>query len=157
MATRARKLSADHVEALNMIDVEFHGASPKEKAVALAWKEYLDHLNNQSFPKDAWAVKMNDLFVELVHKMALCLGYDFDKVHIKNQSYSPIAHGDIENDQLEMRKRMLELLRGNAALPVTTPGVPAASMSLPDARAAAPARTADEPRRELPSNTEDGA
>ena len=42
MATRGRVLDPRHVEALNMIDLEFNG----EKAVTVAWKAYLDHLAN---------------------------------------------------------------------------------------------------------------
>ena len=42
MATRGRALDPRHVEALNMIDLEFEG----EKSVTDAWKAYLDHLVN---------------------------------------------------------------------------------------------------------------
>lgn len=37
MATRATRLSADHVVALNMIDVEFYGNKTEDKAVIRAW------------------------------------------------------------------------------------------------------------------------
>ena len=48
MATRGRTLSLEHVQALNMIDLEFN--NHRDKAVIHAWKEYHNHLN--SFPKD---------------------------------------------------------------------------------------------------------
>ena len=52
MGTRAIRLSPEHVQALNMIDIEFYGRkifgftyqSKAEKEVQNAWKEYLDHL-----------------------------------------------------------------------------------------------------------------
>ena len=44
MATRGRALSVEHVQALNMIDLEFTKASEKE--ILSAWKLYHDHLNS---------------------------------------------------------------------------------------------------------------
>src|SRR2546421_11651457 len=68
MATRAPYVSAVHVEALNMIDVAFRPSTPRQKAVALAWKEYLNHLN-QIPPYDrAWVDKKEELLAELLHK-----------------------------------------------------------------------------------------
>lgn len=137
MTTRARALSMEHVEALNMIDVEFFGRSRAEKDVAAAWKEYLDHLNRPP-ATEAWASKGTDLFTELLYRMAICLGYDFDKVHIKNQSYSPVAHGDLETDQRLVRKGVISLLNGETALPIRVGAAPSlAKPELEDPRAAA--------------------
>ena len=44
MATRGALLSPAHVEALNMIDLEFAGRGRKNETVKTRWKEYLDHL-----------------------------------------------------------------------------------------------------------------
>jgi hypothetical protein len=54
MATRAANLDPRHVESLNVIDVVFHGSSMNETEVRRLWKQYLDHLNDRSYPKDAW-------------------------------------------------------------------------------------------------------
>lgn len=134
-----------------MIDVEFYGGSRAEKQVAIAWKEYLDHLNGTPSAAN-WANRGNDLFVELLHKMAVCLGYDFDKVHIKNQSYSPIAHGNLEAEQNLIRRGTIALLRGELALPVKV-GEPVhpPSLEMPDARAAA-RPIAELPQTETPSS-----
>ena len=43
MATRGNKLSLEHVQALNMIDL-FLERKGKEKAIVEKWDEYLDHL-----------------------------------------------------------------------------------------------------------------
>lgn len=139
MATRARALSMEHVEALNMIDVEFYGGGRLEKDVAVAWKEYLDHLNQRTPATEAWASKGNDLFIELLYRMAICLGYDFDKVHIKNQSYSPVAHGDLETDQRLVRKGVISLLNGERALPIRVGDLAPGAMQreVEDARAGA--------------------
>lgn len=127
MATRARKLGQDHVEALNMIDIEFAGSSPRETQVTRAWKMYLDHLNRPSISGEAWLAKSEELFVDLLFQMAVCLGYDFDKVHIRSQSYAPRAHGDMENDQYTIRKAAIALLQGEAVLPVRMTQVPGPS------------------------------
>jgi hypothetical protein len=135
MATRSRKLGQAHVEALNMIDIEFADRSPRERQVAHAWKMYLDQLN-RPFSGESWLAKTDELFVDLLFNMAVCLGYDFDKVHIRNQSYAPRAHGDEENDQRALRKAALALLQGQTALPVQAVANSAnAPLELPDGRA----------------------
>ena len=96
MATRAQNLSPGHVEALNMIDLEFDGQNKRENKVISAWKSYLDHLGDGSLSPDVWASKRADLFVDLLHSMATVLGFKFDKIHIRRSVYSPKAHGKIE-------------------------------------------------------------
>lgn len=118
MATRAYNVFWSHVEALNKIDLEFDPKNKKEKAVIEAWKEYLDLLNNTFIPMDQWGVKRVDLLVELLHKMAQVLEYDFDKTHIKNSFYSPRIHGETEDEQAALRKGLLEVLNGNKSIPM---------------------------------------
>lgn len=55
----------------------------KEKAVIEAWKAYLDLLGDKSITGEQWGIKRVDLLVELLHKMAVVLDYDFDKTHLK--------------------------------------------------------------------------
>ncbi|MEG6016919.1 DUF6680 family protein [Enterobacter hormaechei] len=55
MSTRAQRLHREHVQALNMIDLEFYGRklpiiriryqTKKEQTVTHAWKSYNSHLN----------------------------------------------------------------------------------------------------------------
>lgn len=118
MATRAYNVSWAHVEALNSIDLEFEGKHPKEKGVLDAWKAYLDLLNTTNLSSEQWATKRVDLLVELLHKMALVLNYDFDKTHIKNSSYAPKAHGELDSQQDALRRMTIELLEGKRSLPV---------------------------------------
>jgi hypothetical protein len=124
MATRAYTVSWDHVEALNRIDLEFDKRKKKERAVLDAWKEYLDLLSNDQMPFEQWGVKRVDLLVELLHKMAIVLDYDFDKTQIKNSSYSPRAHSDTEAQQEALRQSTIELLKGERALPFYITNVP---------------------------------
>jgi hypothetical protein len=118
MATRAYTISWDHVVALNRIDLEFDKDNKKEKAVIEAWKAYLDLLCERSLMPEQWAVKRLDLLVELLHKMAQVLDYDFDKTHIKNSSYSPVAHGNIENEEKAIRTSLIEVLEGKRSVPM---------------------------------------
>lgn len=118
MATRAYTISWDHVVALNRIDLEFDKDNKKEKAVIEAWKAYLDLLGDKTMSPEQWAIKRLDLLVELLHKMAQVLDYDFDKTHIKNSSYSPVAHGNIEEEQGALRAGLIEVLQGKRSLPM---------------------------------------
>src|SRR6478609_140116 len=91
MATRAARLSPEHVQALNMIDLVFYGGakrSKKEQAVLGAWKEYLDLLSEDfarmtEVQQQAHWSKADDLFVNLLEKMASDLGLAFDRVQLK--------------------------------------------------------------------------
>jgi hypothetical protein len=119
MATRGYAISWDHVGALNRIDLEFRVDNEEEKAVIEAWKAYLDHLGSKEISGETWALRGRDLFVELLHKMAKVLNYDFDKTHIKNSSYSPVAHGNLEQELQMIRTLLIEMLQGNRPLQVT--------------------------------------
>jgi hypothetical protein len=147
MATRAATLSPEHVQALNMIDIEFYGRNRKSKEVLQAWRIYLDHLGDQkSFTDNSWIERRIELFIDLMHKMSISLGYDFDKVHIKRTSYFPKGFGDIEDDQTIIRKGIVAWLKGELSVPMrvtdfpdmeplgTQPQIPAAMpKSKPDA------------------------
>lgn len=119
MATRAYNISWTHVEALNRIDLEFDKNHKKEKEVIEAWNEYLDLLGDTDIPAPQWNVKRVELLVELLHKMAKVLDYDFDKTRIKNSSYSPRVHGETEEEQNALRKGLVEVLEGKRPLPMT--------------------------------------
>ena len=49
MATRGNKISLNHVQALNSIDL-FFSKKGKEKIIIDKWTEYLDHLTRNSPP-----------------------------------------------------------------------------------------------------------
>lgn len=125
MATRASGLSTEHVQALNGIELAFYETGKKGKKVLEAWKEYHDHLNkppgsNSSGEKDweGWRSKQTVLFIALLHEMAVCLGYDFDRTHIKNSWYAPEAHGTIEKETHLIRGALAEILTGKRFFPI---------------------------------------
>ena len=125
MSTRAYNISWEHVSALNRIDLEFDNKIPKEKEVLNSWKSYLDLLGDKSITGETWSAKRIDLFVDLLHKMALVLDYDFDKTHIKNSAYSPIAHGNSEQEINEIRSGLIKVLKGEVFIPIQVRGIDA--------------------------------
>lgn len=146
MATRASRVSAEHVRALNMIDLVFYGErtlsmhrrSSKEQQILDAWKEYLDHLNNK-LPDDEiqlWVAQGAELFTNLLYAMAQDIGYKFDRVQLKRGSYAPIAHGELEAEQSELRKATLSLVTGQHALKMNVVGFPIDSEALEANKAA---------------------
>lgn len=114
MSTRAASLAPTHVEALNLIDIEFQVSVAEEKKVVDAWKLYHAHLSDRDYPQDQWPVRKAELLVDLLYEMAVCLGYEFDKAHIKNSSYYPKGYGETEEEQHRLRRAVLDAFDGGA-------------------------------------------
>jgi hypothetical protein len=138
MTTRALGTSAQHVEALNMIDVEFSRPNGEERRVRDTWKAYLDSLSN-FIDGPAAAAQRQQIFVDLLHAMGTCLGYDLDKTHIKNSVYLPRAMTEAEAEQQESRRALNALLSGKISLPVHAVSPPSGPQSLPAEVAPPPA------------------
>ena len=122
MATRANTVSVTHVEALNRIDLEFAEGGQHEKNVVRRWREYLDLLSNKSIPVEQWSIKRLDLLVDLLFEMGVALGYDFDKVQIKNGTYAPVAHSKIEEESQLIRENLIKILEGSKSINVNVLG-----------------------------------
>ena len=117
MATRATRVSPRHVDALNAIEVEFSDGSADDKRVLEAWRLYLDHLGDDNAgDNQQWTAKGNDLLTDLLYEMSRTLRYDFNKITLKKNVYSPRAHGDLELDQYLLRKYIVEMLAGERAI-----------------------------------------
>lgn len=132
MATRAATVSAEHVQALNMIDLEFR--EKRYKSVTIAWKTYLDHLS--SYPKDdeklqpIWGERRVDLLTNLLLEMGRSLGYEFDEVHVKKGIYAPEAHGRLEDENVFIRRGLLDLLYGDTSLKMNVTSFPISQQAL---------------------------
>jgi hypothetical protein len=118
MMHRATPVSIPYVQALNLIDVEFTENSEKEKIVRTAWKILLDHLNDADKDAATWVEKSRDFTSDLLAKMGNCLGYEFDSVHLKKHAYYPVGLGNIEEEQHQLRRKILDLLDGERRIPV---------------------------------------
>jgi len=123
MATRATPLYMQHVESLNMIDIEFFG----NKKITDAWKLLLDNFAN--YPKDTkdkqYQARLNtcmekstDLLTDLLYEMAKSLNYRFDKVHLKRGAYIPKGHADYIMDQEFIRRAFIGVLLGQIPIPI---------------------------------------
>ncbi len=134
MATRAARVSPDHVCALNMIDLVFYGhrilgvlrRSKREQAVLDAWNEYLDHLSTKAGEGELslWTARGDELFTNLLFSIAQDVGFVFDRVQLKKGAYSPVAHGDIESEQMLLRRAAIHALAGETALKMNVVGFP---------------------------------
>jgi hypothetical protein len=124
MSTRASTLEIAHVQALNTIDVVFSGKSAKQEAVRLQWKQYLDHLNDKNYPREHWETRRKELLVDLLDTMGQHLGFNFDKTHLKNQSYYPQGYGDLEAEQAALRHATFEIVSGKRPLTMWVANLP---------------------------------
>ena len=52
-------------------------------------------------------------FNELLFQMSKCLGFDFEKIEIKNRCYSPIGHAEEENTNRLIREGLVKFLDDN--------------------------------------------
>ena len=118
MATRSANLAAAHVEALNLVEVEFDPSVRSEKDVVDAWRLYLAHLNDSNYPPEVWGARRVDLLVELLFSMSRSLGYSYGKNEIRSGTYFPKGYGDAENENTEIRKLWLDVLRGRRRVPM---------------------------------------
>lgn len=128
MATRAARLSPEHVQAINMIDLVFYGRfifgihyrSRKEQAILDAWREYHDNLlNGAELPEaqqHAHFAQRSELFINLLYAIAQDVGFKFDRVQLKRGAYTPVAHEEIESEQRELRRSILRTFSGESAL-----------------------------------------
>jgi hypothetical protein len=122
-ATRGFPLSQEHVQALNLIYLEFDENNKNDKKVVRAWNSYFDHLgavprNADKPQQDAWTAKKQEIFVDLLYEMGLTLGYDFDKIRLKKDIYVPQGHEDLELENRLIRKALLNILSGKWFFPV---------------------------------------
>jgi len=124
MATRGRTLTPEHVQALNMIDLEFTEIS--DKMVINKWKEYHDHLN--SYPRDGdnqkeraviWTQKTEELLAVLLVSMGASLGFEFDSVQIRRGAYNPEGHVNADIELQLLRRMVIEWLGGDRKVAVS--------------------------------------
>jgi hypothetical protein len=117
-----------------MIDLAFYGRHVLgihrrrrgEEAVISSWREYHDHLNTRA-ADDAlriWNVRSDELFTNLLFAMAADVGYKFDRVQLKKGAYSPIAHGELEDQQRALRQHAIDVLSGSTAIKMEVTSFP---------------------------------
>jgi hypothetical protein len=106
IATRASKLTPDHVRALNMIDIVF----VDDKEIIRLWREYHDSLVQPT--SENVDARRHDRFINLLHAMSKNLKFNFDRVMLERVYYLPQGHVDAEVAQIEIRDGMKKMFSG---------------------------------------------
>ena len=134
IATYATRVSPDHIQALNMINIEFYGI----EIVLNSWREYQKHLttpipeaNNTPTPLEErekiakeWIEKGSDLFINLLVSMSKEVGYPFDKATLSNGIYYPVAQQKLEEDNRFLRMGLLDILCKNKPISMNVNSFP---------------------------------
>jgi|SRR6266542_2765316 len=136
MTTRQTMMSADHVRAINSIQVDFYGDTP----VIEAWKAYVDHLgltvDQSPGALERWFERGQDFFFVLLDRMSKAVGYEIDPTDIRRLSYRPRAHGDWEEMQTATARNWAEIVAGRRPLRVVTESAPPADTQTSPPRSA---------------------
>jgi hypothetical protein len=140
MSTRATPVASEHVQALNMIVLEFGGRlfwrpTARDKNVVDKWRIYADHLNHPAPPSDeaaqiAWRAATDDLLVNLLEAMSQALDYSFDRVELKRGVYYPQAHAEADLRKIRFETALVRILTGEASLPMAVTSFPVSEEAL---------------------------
>jgi hypothetical protein len=114
MRTRKNALQPDHVNALNLVEIEFHNAEP----VLAAYRNLMRHINSGGVADEQWVNKHRSFLTKLLSAMATNLGYKIEQLDVFEGGYYPSGWGAESEQQLAMRLGLLELLSGKRSLPV---------------------------------------
>jgi serine protease inhibitor len=69
-----------------------------------------------------WVDRRRELLVDLIYEMGQNLGYDIDKVAIKNNAYYPKGHWEVETEFHALRKAALRVCSGEQSIATTMLG-----------------------------------
>jgi outer membrane lipoprotein-sorting protein len=90
------------------------------KEIVDAWGLYFSHLKtDQGSTPDSqkvWNDKSNTLFADLLHLMAKDLNISFSKTDIIQPSYYPRGYELTEDEQQQLRRLLLELLKNERSI-----------------------------------------
>lgn len=134
IATYATRVSPDHIQALNMINIEFYGT----QSVLGSWRLYQQHLttpdpkaNDTSTPIEErekaaqqWLETGNDLFINLLVDMSNEVGFPFDKPTLSKGVYYPIAQEKIEIENKILREGLLKIICNREPLSMNVTSFP---------------------------------
>ncbi len=107
ISTRAEFLSQNHVRALNTIVVVFNRRS--DQKIREAWRRVLEHAATPT-TNLGWTDRYFDLKVDLFQAMAVAVEYEFTADDLKRQVYSPVGHGQAEQELATIRQTLVKLL-----------------------------------------------
>ncbi len=107
---RARPAYLARVDALNMIDVEFHG---KQKIID-AWADLFAHYKTDYAAvgtSEAEQTRMHsEKYANLLYEISQSLGYEIGKTHIRDDIYRPDIHNEFDTIELQTRRVTRDIL-----------------------------------------------
>jgi hypothetical protein len=125
MSLRSAPLEPSHVQALNMITLDFRGK--RYAQVRRHWEIYLKHLSIPATDPN-WNQKRGELLANLLVEMGKQLGFKFDTTHVTAEFYRPQYHNKVQQELDEIRVTFLQILRKESFFPVLLfPGKPQAN------------------------------
>ena len=119
MRTRAAKLSPAHVDALNLVEIEFN----KFHRVSEAWHRYMENLAAAN-PLDEnersnFYVRREQLFIKLVQEVAKESGLrTVDITDVMTSNYYPVGWQTEQQEQQQIRQLLIQVLAGNRGLSI---------------------------------------
>ena len=124
MGLRGNHLEADHVRALNLIQLEFAGKS----AVLQAWREFLAHVETMPASEAEalpWNVKYKALLDQLLVEIASVVQVPGRPIDFSRGGYYPRGWGAQQEARDEVSRFVLGLTRGEKSIPIyVAPPVP---------------------------------
>ncbi len=108
MSSRRTILSPERVRALNVVEIEFY----KNNNVQIAYKAFMSHINTSPSENNKWADRHNSLFTKLLTEVATTLAYKMQQLDVMEGGYYPQGFFDIELEQQNVRKELLQVLTG---------------------------------------------
>ena len=120
MATRQIPISQEHVNSLNLIEVDFYGC----KNVQREWIAYKGHLflAPGAVEDDAWRDKKERLLANLLCQMARTLKYNIPAMDIFKGGYAPKGWQHIQLRVHEALEFVHDMAANNKALPMWVHG-----------------------------------
>jgi hypothetical protein len=112
MINRSAALSDAMVVSLNAVPLEYEKDNAKDERVLDKWRSYLIHLRTPSTTKDSWIAEEQRRLLDLVEAMANYLGLKFRRSDLEQGPYVPDYFWSRWNEQEDLRKGVLALLRG---------------------------------------------
>lgn len=116
MATRRAVISPEHVNAINLIEVDFYRC----KNVDTSWKEYKRRLDDNKLPEDAsWRNERDKRLSKLLFEMAKILNFEIPAIDIFEGGYAPGGLAFRDSRYVNMLEFIYELSKGKKSLPVS--------------------------------------
>jgi len=95
MGLRGVIANAEHVRALNVVQVHFY----KDEKVITAWKRFVEHTETKASDEKGWIewnLKQRELLNGMLSEIAVALDIPIDSVDLRRGGYAPQAWADRE-------------------------------------------------------------